>query len=384
MSSQHDFGKLLKVAWRRSGLTQQELADQVGEVLGTVLTQQTVWNWINGRNLPGTRITLLALCQVLYRTGGISTLEEIDALFLAAEQGALHPSEREQWLPEVSALLSDENQRERPASQEERDQGQLDSDPSAVDSDNSAEGVNTVEPEEEDVPGRGPEPGNPPESEPVPWYSQVVDGVGSTQSLLASPERQGMIGAVAFSAFLIGSTWRSPANSHNHLLWFVLLGIVLWGSTAALALPPTAEESNEGSSWQRHKLYRLSGTACGVFILGSALLWVEALWQLLVGAPLPRGLVFLIATLGAAFAYAAGAHVYRSFMNGPAEHRFYTRASAQVSGMMLLGQAALLAFIYFTRPIWHVTIPLLILVPSTWLLLHSLYQNRAPRSSAHH
>lgn len=369
------FGELLTAARRQSGLTQQELADRVGDAAGVTLTQQHISNWSRGRHLPADRHLLMALCQGLFRSHGLKDLDEINALLLAADEGALQRVELTVWLPELLNGAEEAEHHRPPSSQPQADEEGPAGRQPAVD---HAAGREATEARRARLGagggtrgGRRIDTGNP--HEPRPWYTRVVESVALLQELLTPPEHHGMVAAIALSTVLVASAWQSPATPGSDLARIILFAGSLWASTLVLTLPPSAAERGAlGRAWWRRKLYRLSGVASGVFILAGLLLWIEALSQLLMATPLPPGTSFLIVLLGAIFAYAGGAQVQQSFIRGEAGESFYLSAAVQVGGMMMLAQALLAGFLAMIGARWSSTIFLLVLVPAAWMLWHSL------------
>ncbi|MCZ7572711.1 MAG: helix-turn-helix domain-containing protein [Ardenticatenaceae bacterium] len=356
------FSQLLDRARRQSRLSQQELADRVADVTGTTVSQQRISQWCTGETRPRERTDSLALCRALYRAGGLRSLAEVNELLRAADEGALHQEELAGWLPELL---------DPPGGGRETEY-----------KDDEVTGVG-CEPEAEKAtlqqPGAGSSgPGGlaaptKDSQDPKQWYTRVVEQVAHLLDAFKSPERHGMVGAIAVSTLLLGTAWQSPASLGGHPAQVILLAGSLWASTLLLALPPSpAERAVSGRPLWRRKLYRLSGAACAVFILAGLLLWAEALAHLLMSTPLPREVTFLLTALGAIFAYAGAAHVQQSFSQDPADQRFYTQAAAQVSAMMIVAQGMLVGFLAVTHLFWSNTVFLLVLVPAGWMLLRSL------------
>ncbi len=94
------FGILVRQARRRSRLTQSELAKRMMEQSGQYIHQQQISYWECGTHRPSDRDLLLLLCQVLVRSKGIETVEEVQKLLHVAQAGALHPAERLHWFPQ--------------------------------------------------------------------------------------------------------------------------------------------------------------------------------------------------------------------------------------------------------------------------------------------
>lgn len=96
-----EFGERLNADRKRGGLTQEQLADRLSEVLGAEISQQSINQWCRGQYRPVDRRTLLALCHSLYHAGGIGSLAEVNKLLASVEQGAIHAAEAETWFPRL-------------------------------------------------------------------------------------------------------------------------------------------------------------------------------------------------------------------------------------------------------------------------------------------
>jgi transcriptional regulator with XRE-family HTH domain len=99
-----EFGRLINAARQRAHLTQERLAELIGEQLGVEVRQQNVQQWSSGQYLPLDRATLLSLLSVLYMREGFTSYSEIEAILRAADNGALHDDELVRYFPGLRRL----------------------------------------------------------------------------------------------------------------------------------------------------------------------------------------------------------------------------------------------------------------------------------------
>lgn len=299
------FSDELRAALRHAGLTQQQLADQISDALGTDPSQQVVSNWCSGKNVPGDRQTFLALCQVLHRTGGMDSLEAINRLLRSADQGALHPEEIGEWLPGL-------------AQNREQDAKDAQSGPSHADLPAPADDVSLEA-----------------------WAQQFIERVGQALRVFERVEVRQAAGVIILATLLLTVTWRSPAQWRQRWMEAGLLLWAQWASDLLLAWPPSrAERESAGKERRWLKLYRLSGTAAGVMVAVGGMFFASAFIQVIFGHAPARWLAFLILGAGAIFAYGGGLKV-QAGASRVEEQTFYRRASSQITLFIFIAQALL-------------------------------------------
>ncbi len=209
--------------------------------------------------------------------------------------------------------------------------------------------------------GAGGEPpddhdGSEEEAEPSPfgnrWFGRLVGWGAQLQPWVAQPDVAGAIGALIMVTLLVGTVWqRLDSLSPPVALW--LPALTLWLCTAILTLPPSQMEKEAERRERRWlRLYRLSGSTCGVMVLAGGLLWSDGLYRLLLGAAPPPALLYLVLAGSAAFAYASGLSVQHSLAISPTLQHFYRKTALQVTLMMLVGQALFAGSWHFLRTLF--------------------------------
>ncbi|MBX7235320.1 MAG: helix-turn-helix domain-containing protein [Caldilineales bacterium] len=309
-----DFAKELEQARGSAHLTQQELADRVGEALKISINQQTVSYWCRGETLPRGRDIFLALCRVLHDAGALPSAAAANRLLRAAEQGALHDDEIGLWLPDLAAERGSETQ------------GQS------------------------DRPDHGQKSRGAPDSPDEAWAGRLIASVEHFLQPFARLETRQATGVIIVSTLLLAAAWRFPAQWQNHPLAAALLIPAQWLTNLLLAWPPSsAEHGQSGSEWLWRKLYRLSGVAAGVMVAVGVLFFTGAFVQVIVGFSPARWLSFLVLGAGVIFAYAGGLKVQAGAIQVE-DQGFYRRASAQVTLFVFLAQALLPVFFVLAAP----------------------------------
>ncbi|MGH2542038.1 MAG: hypothetical protein ACRDIB_04555, partial [Ardenticatenaceae bacterium] len=277
----------------------------------------------------------------------------------AADQGALHEAELAEWFRGLETAAGERQQitREQLPAGTAGDQS----------TERVADGENNLNP---------PDQRSMNEEQPDgPWHRRVVAGAARLQEVAAPPERYGTVGAIAIATWAIGSAWQLPGRWQ---LWFhaLLLLLALWAGSLLLAWPPSHEELRIRGTypWRWLKLFRLSGTACGVFVAVGLLWWLEALVRVLFQATMAGWLVYMLLLPGVIFAYAGGLDVQYWFYRRREENAaFYIRTAVQVTAMILVAQALFVAanhlmVPYLSGAFWHI----LLLTPAIMMLFFAL------------
>lgn len=329
-----DFGRELELARRRAQLTQQELADQVGEALKITINQQTVSYWCRGETLPRGRDIFLALCRVLHEAGALPSAEAANQLLKAADQGALHDEEIMVWLPDI-------------AGQQER----------AVGGQATPAGINQPQYTE-------------PEPQIEAWAQRLIEGVEQILRPFERIETQQATGVIILATLLLAAAWRPSVQWQNRLLEAALLIPTQWASNVLLAWPRSrAEHGPRDSEWRWRKLYRLSGTAAGVMVAVGVLFFASAFVQVIIGHPPARWFSFVILGAGVTFAYAGGLRV-QAGAGQVKDQAYYRRASAQLTLFIFLAQALLPIFLVLAAP--QIATGYLVVISVALVLLWSL------------
>ena len=89
LSKDDGFGPLLKALRKAHGLSQTELAEEIGRISGQKYSKVSISNWETNKNLPSVNTAIAALDEIL-ETGGTFTemlgIEAPDAWRYAIEQ----------------------------------------------------------------------------------------------------------------------------------------------------------------------------------------------------------------------------------------------------------------------------------------------------------
>jgi transcriptional regulator with XRE-family HTH domain len=89
LSKDDGFGPLLKALRKAHGLSQTELAEEIGRISGQKYSKVSISNWETDKNLPSVNTAIAALDEIL-QTGGTFTemlgIEAPDAWRYAIEQ----------------------------------------------------------------------------------------------------------------------------------------------------------------------------------------------------------------------------------------------------------------------------------------------------------
>ena len=359
------FGWLLEEARRRARLTQEQLAELLSEETGAEISQQSVNQWCRGQYRPGDRRTFVVLCRVLYDTGGLTSLREVNLLLREAHHGALHVEELEEWFPGVAEMtmqpghhgqVDEPNEPLRGSGANSGGAGGEEGERVSGGSGNGAGGASTRSNERE-------------------WFHTVVAPVLGLRQAVGTPERYGGLGVVMLVTGLISERWHLLAH---HLYpagagWWWLASV--WGGSLLLAWPPSLEELKPSVTplWVRRVL-RLCGTLCGVAMLVWLLIWVDALSHIMWGAHLSRGVTYGLSALGALLAYAGGLSVQQTFQQQPPERQpVLKRTMAEIIIVMSVFQALAGWYLLVLHP--HLDQRLLLFLPAVALLVLS----RRPR-----
>lgn len=332
-----DFGKKLDQTRRRARLTQQEMADQVGEALRITVNQQTVSYWCRGETIPRNRDTFLAICQVLHAAGALSTVAAANHLLKTAEQGALHDEEIRVWLPDLSG-----------------------------------KGEAAAATQGQELADKGEETMT--ETSAEAWAQRLIERVGQAMRPFEQPETQQAAGVIILATLLLAGAWRAPDQWRHRWSEAALLIAAQWISDLLLIWPPSrAERVQSGRERRWRRLYRLSGAAAGVMTAVGVLFFASAFVQVIFGRVQLRWLSFLVLGAGAVFAYAGGLKV-QAGASQVQEQAFYRRASAQITILIFIAQALLPVFFVIASP--QLTTGYLAVITVAVTLLWSLLRRR--------
>lgn len=79
LSKDDGFGPLLKALRKAHGLSQTELAEEIGRISGQKYSKVSISNWETGKNLPSVNAAIAALDEVLETGGTFTTMLGIEA-----------------------------------------------------------------------------------------------------------------------------------------------------------------------------------------------------------------------------------------------------------------------------------------------------------------
>jgi transcriptional regulator with XRE-family HTH domain len=336
---QECFGEFIKKARKRSGLTQEQLAEGMTLLCGIEVQQQTISNWERSVNAPLDRLTFLNLARALAHFRGFDDLEDVNRMLAIAGQGALHEFEVEQFFRSLPASTA-----------EQGSNGSRNGDAGGA----KHEGARPQQPESGARGGEGSggnaggltaPPGNSPASHP--WYRRVIGGASRLREVLEKPPIYGMLAALLLATATVCATWVSPAAwTAPHQLVLIIIG--LWTTTLLLIVPPRdLEQLDDDGPWKRLKLFRLSGAACGVTVLVGVLLLVEATLRLLFGNAPTTPVYLVLAPFLLAFAYAGGLDVQYWFNRRQGQHEVFSPRSALYVSLLMLAAQALVVLSLF-------------------------------------
>ena len=371
------FGRLLEEARRRARLTQEQLAELLSEETGAEISQQSVNQWCRGQYRPGDRRTFVVLCRVLYDTGGLASLREVNSLLREAHHGALHIEELEEWFRGVAEMTMQPGHQGQEGEPNELPQMRM---PGTQAETVVGNGASAGQPEvgENETVSRGSGSGAgraSTRSSEGEWFHAVVAPVWGIRQVVRTPERYGGLGVVMLVTGLIGEGWHLLAH-HLYPLgagWWWLASI--WGGSLLLAWPPSLEELKPSPTplWVR-RVFRLCGTLCGVTTLVWLLVWVDALSHILWGVHISRGVTYGLSAWGALVAYAGGLSLQHAFQRqSPERQPVLKRTTAEVILVMSVFQALAGWYLCVLHP--HLDQRLLLFLPAVALLVLS----RRPR-----